>query len=217
MKEKIYLFLFVILNGIILFPKFVNAECNEQQINDLNKLIDNINVKYTHNKDNYFTITLYNVPENITGTSSVGMFNDVNSENPHNSVSGFIGGYNYQIFYIANSKNKCGLSLLKTVELKLPVFNVHSKKEICKNKKYSEFEYCNEVLDKEISEDDFNKELEKYKSNNNENLKNENNESLFSKIKNMILDNLIIISISSGIIVLSSIGFIIYKKSKNKF
>lgn len=208
--------LFIIVLCFILFPNFVYAKCSEQQIHELNKLIDNINVKYIHEGNNAFNVTLYNIPENITGTSIIGMFNDISSDLPKNSVSGFIGGYNYQIFYIANEKNECGMEVLKTISLNIPVYNIHSKKEICKEEKYSDFEYCKEIVKKEISEEEFNKKIEAFNGNNS-NTNNKPSTSLFETIKNIIIDNLLIIISVFILLIGSTVIIITTKRKKIKF
>lgn len=211
MRKKIKLL--IILLSFILFPSLVSAECSDQQIHELNKLVDNIQFKYEHTGNNLFKVTLYNIPENITGTSNVGMFNAVDFDNPTNSVDGFIGGYNYQIFYITNSKNECGKTVLKTVSIKIPVYNIHSKKDICKDEKYEDFKYCNEFLDKKISEEEFSNYLKEYKVNV-DNFKN--NVSLFKKIKNIVFNNWIIIFVSITLIVILIVSISIFKNKKRK-
>ncbi|MBQ7141331.1 MAG: hypothetical protein IJO32_07515 [Bacilli bacterium] len=200
--------LFIILLSFILFPNLVNAECSEQQIHELNKLVDNIQFKYEHTGNNLFKVTLYNIPEYITGSSTMGGFNI--PEISSNSIDGFIGGYNYKIGFYANEKNSCGVVVLKEKNIIIPTFNKYSEKEMCKDKKYSEFEYCNEFVDEEITDELFEQKLKEYENDNiNKNSKKDNKFMLFLKNNYIyILSGLLLVSLI--------IMLIIYLKKKNK-
>ena len=208
MIKKLTLFLFVMFSSIILFPNLVNAECSEEEKHDLNKLVENIQVKYEHTGNNLFKVTLYNVPDNITGSCMLGMFD----ETTNYSAQNFIGGYLYNLFFIANEKNECGMAVLNDKKITIPIYNIHFEKEICKKKKYNNFEYCQEFVDKEISEEEFNKKLLEFDKKNVEKEEVNNNFNIVEFLK----DNILFIGLSILTIVIVAICVIYVKRKKSK-
>lgn len=214
--KKIYkLFcLFVIL---FIFPLFVNAEnCSKEEKNRINKLINNINIAYIHTDNNYFTVNIYNIPEGLyVSTPTNGMLYPTNNTV---TLNYYIGGNSYTFNFFSINGDKCidEMKYSKTIYIKQ--YNVYSEKEVCKNKKYKDFKYCNKWYQGYITDEKYELELKKYESKlkQNEQVVNvEDNTNDTNKIK----INMNIILIGSGCVILGitiTIILVVRKKKRRK-
>jgi len=215
MKNKMNIFLFVTFLCIVLFPRIVNAECSESEKQNLIKLAENIQVKYEHVKENKYKISFLNLPSQITITSTIGDFYNVEGISTSNIVEGYEGGVTYKFFYMANTRSNCEIQTLITKDIKIPAINKYSEKEICKDPKYYDFELCKSDYNKEITDEIFEKKLKEYekKINNDSEAKKEKDNGIFEFLK----DNVYLMSGIFGIVILSIIVIIFSKKRKIKF
>ena len=198
-KIKLYLF---ILTLVLLLPISVNAECNIAEKQNLLKLSKEIDYDYKYVSDNRFKITFYNIDEKLLLFNSIGNMIKNNEE----SFLTYKGGDNIKFDIISSEKSSCADENVKSIYVKFPVYNKYSENEICLDDKYMDFKYCKKFLNKEITNDEWDKELEKYKEKTNEIIKTDKKNYMF----------IIPIAISSIVIITIIITIIVRKKRKER-
>ena len=206
--------LFLIFIALFIFPLFVNAEsCSKEEKSRINKLINNIDFTYTHTGNNYFTISIYNIPDELYILSPTGekMYP---SDNNQASVDYYLGGNNYTFRLFSINGNKCidDMNYTKTVYVKK--YNVYSKREICKNSKYTDFKYCNEWYQGNITNEKFETELKKYEKNLIE--KDEIVDDSVEDTNNNIFNKNIIIVIGSVVLLVVVIIMLMIRRKKRR-
>lgn len=186
MKKIKYL---LILLLIISF-KNVSAidNCTSSEMTRLRELANNVEIKYEDKVEEIWEVN----DENATSESFVGVnvvyklvINNYNSDlklyiklnnNEKKIISveelenkNFYETDNIQIEIYSLTNNLCTDELLRTITIKLPIYNqfYYSHKEECI--KYPDFKYCEEFLDlTNVDFDKINAEFEKYLSNQND-------------------------------------------------
>ena len=157
--------IFFIFVSLFTFPLFVNAEeCSREERNNIYALINNIKFTYTRTENNYFTINIYNIPDGLYLVAPTGS-ELYPSDNNQASIANYLGGNSYTFKLLSVEHNKCidDMNYTKTVQVKK--YNQYSEKEICHNPKYSDFKYCGEWYQGNITDERFETELKKYEKN----------------------------------------------------
>jgi len=209
MKKFYILFVFAI--SMLLFPFKINANtCSSDEIKKTNNLINNIKITYEYIGNNEFNVHIYNIPEELYILAPSQKRFYYNEENVSTDIR-YQGGRSYT-FKIYSNSNSCISDMGYTKTIYIKKYNQYSEKEICKNKKYQKFKYCNEWYQGSITDAKFETELKKYE----QSLENID-EPLIEEEKNY--DNLVkiisIIGIGAGIgIVLISI--LVVKKRRSR-
>lgn len=217
-------FLLIIYTLILFFiPIKVNADiCSDEEIKNLTSLKNKIEIKYSHLSeteateqyqmihDNMYVFSFYNVPKNLVIISpydEARITNKTNEELTNVLNAGWGFGGNTVEFPVYTSDDYHCFANLGTIKLRLSWYNNFSNTEDCK--KYSEFKYCKKYLNVKITEETFNKELKKYKENNNDSEVVQEESGIFSIIK----DNYILII---GVITALIIGGVIFASLRRK-
>ncbi len=192
--KKIYNFIIILL---IIFPVVVSAKtCSKEEVDNFNKIVNDIKIEYIHDKDNLFKIKMSNISKEVI---VVDENNNQFTYNSNNSTThdGYEGGRTYK-FNILPIYYDCELDLAFSRSIIIPKYNIYSSKKECSE--YKDFELCNKYYDGEITNKTFKEKLNEYKKNNRINSK-----YIFLGI---CITNLIVISIV--------IVFIINNNKKHK-
>lgn len=216
MKNRLKVLLIILFFSIFI-PHYVFAQnCSQEQVNKFNALVNNIKFDFILETDNKFKLNIYNIPKEIMVVNSQSSMIFYNNSDNVSTDSGYIGGKIYEFIFSPTSEITCELGINFSKNLYVPKYNKYSEKDICKSEDYKDFKYCNKNYQGNITDFEFEKELNKYK----EKLKNveqidESNESN----SNLPYLNIIIISVISLIIFISllSITLIKARKSRRKF
>ena len=193
MNKKILIFL--IFLSLVMLPYNVKAKsCSIDEKNKINSLINNIKITYEHISNNEFKINIYNIPEELyVLTPSQKKF-----EHNANNLSvdtNYSGGRSYTFEIFSSNNNYCIDEMNYTKTIYIKKYNKYSEKEICKNEKYKNFNYCNKWYQGNITDSKFETELKKFEQtmqSNNQTVEIENNNTS-NKIKIIVILSVIIL------------------------
>ncbi len=209
--KKIIFCIFMLIFGL----STVYCDCTSSDIEKYKQEADSINISYKVDKDatdafdapmyDAYIVTIKNLYENyyIEDTESgtrigkdylyEGETADNNTYVTENLTSG--------IKKIKVYHNECN-ALIKTIELKLPVYNVYNEDPLCDNVDKKKVKYCSKWLEKPITYEEFYDEVSKYKE---DNATKDFMGNVLNFLKNNYLTVIVAISIFVIIIVLTSI------------
>ena len=168
----------------LVFFIFINVKaidsCTNEELGRLKELANNVEIKYEYELKEYETEyidesgnsiidIMANYKLNIINDSSDLKYiytigdNKYQYDSNEDSLTSIelSQGDNLNISIVAYSNNLCSGKVLKSMSITLPYYNKYSKNEECLN--YPDFKYCKELLDDYITEEVFQKELNKYK------------------------------------------------------
>lgn len=187
-KIKIVL---LILTMFLLTKYKVNAlnygGCNYTVVANLKSLINNINISYLYeirDNDAYFSIVLNNIPQDVYFVDSITQKKYTYNDTDNGEIT--IGEYNnikngQFRFYVNN--NICNGIKLGIKYYSFPIYNKRYQSEICKD--ISNHSLCKRWISREYSDNEFEKEINDYKNNFEEEKEEKNivyEEDLLSKI-----------------------------------
>lgn len=212
-------YIFTILLSIILFISHVNAECTSEELNELKNKADKIRVTYEHLGavdigDGDVTYSLFNVNIKNIPVDFYVKYNDDKLLPENNLISKQMTfGKKEIIIYSNNCEEK-----LKTINFKLPRFNMYSLNPLCEGIDGDDFALCGKYYDYDVSYDNFVKRVTNYR-NTHDASKNEetiNEKSLLDEVLNIIKDNYLYIGIAFGIIMVVILLILLIKKRKKR-
>lgn len=209
MRRNFCFKLFFLVFSFFLCITCANAkECTTKELKELKQLAKNVDFGYTFNQENgTFEIFAYNFLNKFYIDSSITGF--TNYENPVQSLGKFTGGFSADVVVYASSKTNCYESKLAKFIIEIPYYNHYSTNDECSI--YKEFNLCKKWFDtSNITEEDFEKELEKYKLNL---LKQDNDKNFFDVILSFILKNYLLF-LGGFIIITLIVLFNLYLKKK---
>ena len=160
------------------------GECTTEEMVRLKELAKNVEINYHYHEEErdadseedeeidytsgYFTIEILNAHEDLFFElkSSDTEYDELDVTNPEYATEyHFNEGESISLKITAYSETGCITKLLRTINVKIPYYNpyYYRHKEECK--KYPDFKYCKEYIDKDISDkedSEIGKELREY-------------------------------------------------------
>lgn len=194
----------------------VYCDCTDSDVEQYKKEVSSINVSYKRDKDavdafdapvyDSYIVTIknlydnYYIEDNESGIK-IGkdyLYEGETSENNTYVSDAITSGVKKLKVY----HNGCS-NVIKTIELKLPVYNVYSEDPLCDNVDKSRVKVCDKWLENQITYEKFYNEVSKYKEENNTNKNFTNN--VLDFFKNNYITVIFAVLIFAGIVVLTSV------------
>lgn len=206
-----YIFFIVFL--ISLFVGEVDADvCDNDDIAKLKEIAKLVTVTSDYieeyeQDDNYgvYNVGVHGLTNEIYGelisSSSITSFNYDDSDSNGDVEKEIISG-KYKLYLYSSN---CDNTLLRKVEVALPVYNVFSTYDECKEINENDLKVCNKFLDENITYEDFIKNINEYKNKIDKN-KGAKEESLITKYKYVF--------IIVGVVFVITIIFILIRNHK---
>lgn len=209
MRRMFKLFVLVIL---IFQVQFVHAECSSQEITDLKKVADTIDMNSEFDQesvqfgiyDNYI-VTVQGLVDDmyiLSKDRSVGFY-------PEDVVNGIITrgvSSSTDEFFVYSSS--CPNEVLKTIKLSMKLYNMYSDYEECDGISGDDLDVCGEYYDGALSYEQFVKEVEDYKNRSN-GLSSDDVSGFFERYA-------LFIGIGLMIILVIMIVFILLRRKRNR-
>ncbi len=160
LKKRIFNFLILLMLFLIPVNTFAQT-CSKEVTNEIYNKIKSIKYKFNHLGNNNFSITFYNVPNDIIiydtgGTEYISNNNTVTGGN-------YQGGRSYKFSFLFSNEINCDLDISTDQNIYIKKYNLFADREECENIDYNEFQLCNPDYQGIINEDTFQKELSEYK------------------------------------------------------
>ena len=158
---KYFRYLFIGICFMLFFPMITRASCDYERAAELSKIAGNIQFNYSYDVDSndfpIFTVNMTNVTNDIYVVDETD--GTIVRESEHGFVYDFTGTtIDYRIY---SNDDNCKDELISTKSITIPHYNGFSALDDCL--KYPNFKYCQTWLNTEnLSQDDFNDELENY-------------------------------------------------------
>lgn len=228
MKQLKYVLIFVIL---VFMPNIAKAEeCSVTNTSRLKKIASNITTKYDYvenlpttgygNVD--FTVTISNVISDIYIKKVDDYYNNIGTiyygdSNNQVIISGLSSGKSYHFIAFGNTGEGCTGTLVYEFYVTTPSYNQYYTNALCK--KVPDYKYCQKWVNFNLTEQQFTKNVEQYikslevKETPSEEEKSEDQYKLFIKILEFLTKY--DIPIFGSIVILSTIGIVIYRKKDN--
>ena len=209
---------------IVIFSFNVYADtCSKDELARLKNIANQVELTYeyepmytTMNNHKYlflnFTIIATNVTKELKVNYETDFFNgdyeEFKVENGVGKLSGFEDGENATITIRAYTNNECSGKVLLNKTIKMPYLNpMYYYYNNCSD--YPDFEYCQPVTEKKITNEFFLKEFYKYLGKTDKNIEN-NDTTIDEKNSNLVTISIIIASLLVLIVIIT----VIYKKRK---
>ena len=224
MKQiKYILFSFIILFLSILS---VNADCTNEELNELKKEASKIRVTYKHlgavevegqvKEYNHFTMTFKNIDEDFYISDIYNETIKLEENQNEITIKTTTGVYTYFV-----NSNKCK-TVITEIKVKIPRFNSYSLDPLCDGIDGDDFPLCGKYLDYEVSYDTFKRKVEDYKKtqetkkNSDERIENDISlrESLNKILEFIINYQIYIIAVLSILLIILIIITILKRKKK---
>lgn len=210
-KNKVINFLLLLI--LLLLPLNTFAEtCSKEVTNEIYNKIKSIKYEFNHLGNNNFSITFYNMPNDIIIYDTGGT--EYISNNNTATGGNYQGGRSYKFSFLPNYEINCDLDISTDQNIYIKKYNLFADRKECENIDYNEFQLCNPDYQGIINEDTFQKELSEYK---NSLIKEEetNIENNTDSTNNPFNINMILI-ISIVVIIFIIILIIIFRTIKRK-
>jgi hypothetical protein len=228
MKQLKYVLIFVIL---VFIPNIAKAEeCSVTNTSRLKKIASNITTKYDYvenlpttgygNVD--FTATISNVISDIYIMKVDDYYNKIGTVyygdgNNQVIISGLSAGKSYHFVAFGNTGEGCTGTLVYEFYVTTPSYNKYYINTLCK--KVPDYKYCQKWVNFNLTEEEFTKNVKQYikslevEETPPEEEKPEDQYQLFIKIMEFLTKY--DIPIFGSIVILSTIGIVIYRKKDN--
>lgn len=221
-KNKYLLFAIMIL---FLNISYVNAECSDEELNQITKEIDKIEITYKHLGEvtkedgskvyNQFLVTAKNIPENVYVHLSPMTEENFDETTEDLKIKLTTGTWYYNMY-----SSKCEI-VLDTITVKLPTFNIYSLDPLCEGIDGEDFKYCGKYYEYQIDRETFERKVKAYriehKIGQEDTTKVEKENNFFPKIVDILKDNyLYILGVAGVLLIITIIIIIISKKKKRK-
>lgn len=192
--------------------QFVYADCSEQEIKDLTKIAETVQIDTEFDREsvkvglyNNYIVTVQGLSDDfylLSKDQTVGFFSE-------NAIDGVIVqnvASTANVFYVYS--NLCPNVVLRTIKLSMKRYNMYSEYEECEGISGEQLDVCDEFYEKDISYEQFLKKIEDYK---------ERSASLSSgNISNFFSNYAIYIGLGVLIIVAILILIIVMRKKRNR-
>lgn len=221
-KNKYLLFAIMIL---FLNISYVNAECSDEELNQITKEIDKIEITYKHLGEvtkedgskvyNQFLVTAKNIPENVYVHLSPMTEENFDETTEDLKIKLTTGTWYYNMY-----SSKCE-TVVDTITVKLPTFNIYSLDPLCEGVDGEDFKYCDKYYEYQIDRETFERKVKAYriehKIRQEDTPKVEKENNFFPKILDILKDNyLYILGVIGVLLIITIIIIIISKKKKRK-
>ena len=207
MKKVGYL-LFVLL---LFLTINVNAasDCDSKELVRLKELAKKVEFDYTYKLENnkaLFSINAVNLNQElkvlIIENYYEGKYKEFKDNTTHTAtLNNFEGGSKVNITIKAFVPNWCSGETLLTKIVKIPYYNDSYSEEKCKD--HEDFKYCKLLVDKKLSQEEFNKEFETYLKSKNKNEKSIDNETSDNTTLYLIIAGVVLIIVLTTYVVMS--------------
>lgn len=144
---------------ILFFPLTLNAECSNEEINELNGFSLHVTSSYEFNKDTFsFDLSIYNLNDNVY-VEYLG--NRYYSYDGVVSINNLFVGSNITYNIVASDRTGCSGKVLNTYTVVLPYYNSfynsvecfgHEKLKVC-NSEFLSYQLTDELFQKYIKND----------------------------------------------------------------
>lgn len=204
---------------------YVQAQCTNNEINELKKLADDIKITYKHmgviKTDDYidynsFNVTVKNFSDNLYITYLDGT-NKILPKNGTASVTLSNGDWEFRVF-----SNKCD-DEISLINVHLPKFNMYSLDPLCDGIDGDDFPLCGKYYEYDVSYESFVERVNYYRSihhiSNNDDIDDSDSNHvtvILNKILDYIFNYRLYIFISLVIILVILIIIIIIKRRKKR-
>ena len=213
--RKIKYILFVIL----LFLSFnVKADkCESKELSRLKELAKKVEFDYDYKIENgaaKFSINAVNLNEDLKVLIIEDYYNDKYKQfigTTRGTLDGFNAGDKIVITIKGFVPNGCSGHTVLTKTIKLPYYNIYYDAEKCKGNE--DFKYCQLLIDRNITESDFNKQYELYLENK-EKVKEVEPEKTNTPTKDNTKLYIIIGGVALTVVVVTFVTMIIIKRRK---
>ena len=158
MNKKIFIVSIIVM--MIFIPIKIYADtCSADIQNEYYNKINNIKYSIDYVENNIYNITFYNIPDNVGISNMSGVPIIIN--NGEVTLKSYEGGQNYTFYYtIENLSCDMGIRFQKNVYI--PKYNLYSEREECKLEENADFKLCNPEYQGTITDESFERELNKY-------------------------------------------------------
>ena len=221
-KRKSLLFILMLT---IFSTNIVKAECTTEEENNIKKEIDKIEIVYKHLGEvtkedgskvyNEFLVTAKNIPENVYVHLSPMTEENFDETTEDLKIKLTTGTWYYNMY-----SSKCE-TVVDTITVKLPTFNIYSLDPLCEGIDGEDFKYCGKYYEYQIDRETFERKVKAYriehKIGQEDTTKVEKENNFFQKILDILKDNyLYILSVLGVLLIITIIIVIISKKKKRK-
>ncbi|MGN1342506.1 MAG: hypothetical protein ACI4VL_04710 [Bacilli bacterium] len=220
-KNKYLLFAIMIL---FLNISYVNAECSDEELNQIIKEIDKIEITYKHLGEvtkedgskvyNQFLVTAKNIPENVYVHLSPMTEENFDETTEDLKIKLTTGTWYYNMY-----SSKCE-TVVDTITVKLPTFNIYSLDPLCEGVDGEDFKYCGKYYEYQIDRETFERKVKAYriehKIGQEDTTKVEKENNFFQKILDILKDNYLYILGVLGVLLLTILTIIIISKKKKR-
>lgn len=220
-KNKYLLFAIMIL---FLNISYVHAECSDEELSQITKEIDKIEITYKHLGEvtkedgskvyNEFLVTAKNIPENVYVHLSPMTEENFDETTEDLKIKLTTGTWYYNMY-----SSKCE-NIVKSIEIKLPTFNIYSLDPLCEGIDGEDFKYCGKYYEYQIDRETFERKVKAYriehKIGQEDTTKVEKENNFFPKILDILKDNYPYILIGLGVLLLTILTIIIISKKKKR-
>lgn len=211
--NKLFIIIFMIFSYIAFIPICKADECDTNRLKELAKMVDvTSEIDYDSVSLGIFganIVTISGLSEElfaITDDGSVGFYFD------EGEVGSVIRRVDSGVEKIKIYSVKCPDTLLRTIDLTLKQYNPFSTYTEC-NGLEDKIDVCFEYLDKNITYEEFIKQINKYKNDNNINSKVDETED---NILDILKENLVLVVIAGFVIIGVVVFFIVYRAKKKR-
>ena len=212
--KKIFYIIFVFICMTPFITK-VSADCDYQRLAELSKIANNVKLSYNYDSNANFTVTLTNLTNDIyvtyynPGTLGTVMLSGATEQNVN------VGAGTTLTFDIYSSDPNCSGKKLVTKYISTPFYNYYSTYDECKEN--PNFKYCQRWLNVWLTNSQFENEFVKYKQDIAlANQKSVQDNSVWSTILNFFRDNVLILSVGLGIVILIIILVVIKRLPRRR-
>lgn len=211
-------FVFVLFATFCFNCGITYAECSNEKIIELKEKSKNIEIKYELQDpedgdfgkvEGSFDVIITNIEDNFYVTDDYFKYNftvlDINDDGNILLKNYVSGKHAFEIY-----SNECN-TLLRTVIINIPVFNVYSRDPLCEGISGDELKVCDEWYENNLTYEEFEKTVNNYKNNQNE-IEEKEEENFLYSLKDFFSNNYIYIISSLVIVSIIVIIIIIMRK-----
>ncbi len=222
MKNMKYCLIALLLMIINIYP--VYAECTNEEIANLKKEADKIEITYKHLGEvtkedgskvyNEFMVTARNIPDNIYVHLFPMTTESFVEENGELKIKLTTGAWTYKLY-----SSQCE-DYIDSIEVKLPTFNEYSLDPLCKGVDGNDFKLCGKYYESTVTREIFERRVNLYRRQHNIGIINseekEKNSSILKDALNFITKYKIYAIIIVSTIILVIVGIIVFSRNRKR-
>ncbi len=215
MKKIKYILLVLLL--VLAVNVNASSNCESKELARLKDIAKKVEFDYTYKLENgkaIFAINAVNLNKELKVLIIDNYYESKYKEFADNSshtatINNFEGGSKVTITMKAFVPNWCSGETLLTKIIKIPYYNDNYDEEKCKG--HEDFKYCKLLVDKKLSQEEFNKQYETYLKNHEKNEKPINNDTENNNQLYFIIGGSVLVIVLTTFLVMS----IVKRKKKN--